>query len=107
MPVKDADSKCTACEPEPEAILVLAPLGERAPRILAAVQLAVLRLDRARALLCSAHDQLLAGGAATHRAFASRDVTIRARKFGVTRFPPPVWWRERRERGATLLDECR
>ena len=68
MPVKDADTKCTACEPKPEAILVLAPLGERAPRILAAVQLAVLGLDRARALLCSAHDQLLAGGAATHRA---------------------------------------
>ena len=29
MPVKDADSKCTACEPEPEAILVRARVSVR------------------------------------------------------------------------------
>ena len=43
-------------------------LGERAPRKLAAVQLAVLGPDGARALVGSAHHQPLAGGAATHRA---------------------------------------
>jgi hypothetical protein len=97
VPVEDADGQRAACEPEPEAILVLAPLGERAPCILAAVQLAVLGLDRARAMVCSAHDQTLAGGAATHIACDSLALTStcwrasRARKFcsAFPLLPPP------------------
>ena len=68
VPVEDARGQRAAYVPQPEAVLVLAPLGERAPRKLAAVQLAVLGHDGARALVGSAHDQPLAGGAATHRA---------------------------------------